>query len=455
MKRSFSFFLAMIMFLAAFPFAGFAQAFPVSAAAAEKVQRIYYGDINENGKLEASDARLILRKSVNLEAFNDRQMRISDCNADGIITAADARIALRISVGLEAKVPVVNNAAENDNYIIGCTGPLTGDAASYGVAVYLGAMLAVNEINAAGGINGVDFQFMMLDDSADPDKTVDAYEALYENGMQVSLASVTSVSANAFVKQAGNDRLFTLTPTASNDSVITESDLSYRCCLGDDDQGIMAARKLAAEYENIGVIYDVSNAYSVCIYEAFEKEMKKLKKKFSVQCFDAENNRDFHMQVSALSNCDVIFIPIYYTEASLIAKNCQMTGCYADLFGCDGLDGIESMFDYGVHNRTSYMVPFNVNSSNYKVKQFVRSYMSAYSEKPNQFAANAYDAVYSIYTAMKTAGINNPGISPYELSTELSRVFNSATFSVQGVTGTITWNSDGSCNKTLQVVNVN
>ena len=132
-----------------------------------------------------------------------------------------------------------------------------------------------------------------------------------------------------------------------------------------------------------------------------------------------------------------------------------MTGCYADLFGCDGLDGIESMFDYGVHNRTSYMVPFNVNSSNYKVKQFIRSYMSAYSEKPNQFAANAYDAVYSIYTAMKTAGINNPGISPYELSAELSRVFNSATFSVQGVTGTITWNSDGSCNKTLQVVNVN
>ena len=345
--------------------------------------------------------------------------------------------------------------ADNDKFFIGATGPLTGDAASYGTSVNNGALLAVEEINKAGGLNGIEFEFKMLDDKATAVDASTGYDSLYEAGMQISLGSVTSGSAESFATRAADNDLFTLTPSASADPVIEASPYSFRVCFGDPDNGILSAQKLADEYENIGVIYDSSDPYSSGIYEAFKGEMENLGVTYIEQSFDAENNRDFSTQVEALKNCDVIFLPIYYTEAGLIAKACVAKGCDAFLFGCDGLDGVAGQIDSTVTNKISYLTPFDVNSEEANVAAFVSAYEAAYGAKPDQFAADGYDAVYAIYNAMKKLNVTNVKVDPAELSKAVVSVFTSEEFSYAGVTGTMQWVASGACEKEPIIVEIN
>lgn len=345
--------------------------------------------------------------------------------------------------------------ADNTAYVIGATGPLTGDAASYGISVQQGAQLAVDEINAAGGLNGVNFKFDMKDDKATAPDASTGYDALYEAGMQVSLGSVTSGSAESFVTRADEDGVFALTPSASADNVINASNNAFRVCFGDPDNGIMSAEKLAKEYEKIGAIYDSSDAYSEGIYAAFKAKMAELNVTYIEQSFDAENNRDFSTQVEALKDCDVIFLPIYYTEAGLIAKACVAKGCDAFLFGCDGLDGVAAQIDATVTNKISYLTPFDVNSEDAKVSAFVSAYETKYGAKPDQFAADGYDAVYAIFEAMKKLDVNNVKVDPAELGKALTATFTSADFSYAGVTGGMVWDASGACVKEPIIVELN
>ncbi|MBE6745902.1 MAG: amino acid ABC transporter substrate-binding protein [Ruminococcaceae bacterium] len=345
--------------------------------------------------------------------------------------------------------------ANNTEFVIGSTGPLTGDAASYGISVQQGAQLAVDEINAAGGLNGIKFKFDMKDDKATAADASTGYDALYEAGMQVSLGSVTSGSAESFATRAAEDEVFALTPSASADPVINASNYSFRVCFGDPDNGILSAEKLAKEYKNIGAIYDSSDPYSTGIYDAFKAKMKELGVTYLEQSFDAENNRDFSTQIEALKDCDVIFLPIYYTEAGLIAKTCVAKGCDAFLFGCDGLDGVAAQIDSTVTNKISYITPFDVNSEDAKVSAFVKAYEAKYNAKPDQFAADGYDAVYAIFEAMKALGVENVKVDPAELGKALVSVFTADTFAYGGVTGNMKWIASGACNKEPIIVEIN
>ena len=345
--------------------------------------------------------------------------------------------------------------ADNTEYVIGATGPLTGDAASYGISVQQGAQLAVDEINAAGGLNGVNFKFDMKDDKATAADASTGYDALYEAGMQVSLGSVTSGSAESFATRADEDGVFALTPSASADNVINASNNCFRVCFGDPDNGIMAAEKLAAEYENIGAIYDSSDPYSSGIYEAFKTKMSELNVSYIEQSFDAENKRDFSTHIEALKDCDVIFLPIYYSEAYFIANACTAKGCDAFLFGCDGLDGVAALVDETVTNKISYLTPFDVNSADEKVSAFVTAYETKYGAKPDQFAADGYDAVYAIFEAMKAIGVDNVNVDPAELGKALTATFTSAEFSYAGVTGGMVWDASGACVKEPIIVEIN
>ena len=332
---------------------------------------------------------------------------------------------------------------ESGEFFIGATGPLTGPAASYGTSVMQGAKLAVDEINAAGGLNGITFWFEMKDDKALAEDAKRGYETLYEDGMQVSLGSVTSASAKSFAIRAAFDKVFSLTPSASADNVIEESEYSFRTCFGDYDFGIYAAQYVASNYDNIGVIYDDSDAYSEGIYEAFAAKMEELGVDYTVTYFDFDSNRDFSTQVETLKNCDVIFLPIYYMEAGLIAMTCADKGCDAALFGCDGLDGVEAYIDRNViTNEIFYITPFYENSDDPHVASFVSAYKEKYGCLPDQFAAGAYDAVYAIYEAMRENDIDDADISPEELSEILVRTFTSSDFEVQGVTGDMQWDEN-------------
>ncbi len=337
-------------------------------------------------------------------------------------------------------------------YFIGATGPLTGDAADYGIAVNNGAKLAIDEINAAGGLNGVKFSYEMKDDKATSADATSGYNALMDAGMQISLGSVTSGSCEAFAAESVKDNLFFITPSASAANVIENRPNAFRVCFGDPDQGVLAAQDIAANFEKVGAIYDTSDPYSYGIYEAFEAEMAKLGKSYEVRTFDKDNNKDFSAQVEALKDCDVIFLPFYYTEAGLVAKTCAAKGCDAVLYGCDGLDGIKGQIDESVTNHIKYITPFDVNATDEKTANFVKKYREAYGKDPSQFAADGYDAVYVIYEAMKAAGINDVNISASDLCDKVVAAITAESFSYTGTTGSMTWDASGAATKKPVIV---
>ncbi|MBQ4599049.1 MAG: ABC transporter substrate-binding protein [Clostridia bacterium] len=347
-----------------------------------------------------------------------------------------------------------NYAANNTEYFIGGTGPLTGDASSYGISVQNGAKLAVEKINANGGLNGVNFKFDIKDDQATADKASSAYDQLFEAGMQISFGSVTSGSCEAFAAKAANDNLFFMTPSASAEICIAESN-AFRVCFGDPDQGVLAAEELVANFQNIGAIYDESDTYSSGIFEAFDAKMKELNATYTVKTFNAENKLDFSTQVEALKDCDVIFLPIYYTEAGLIAKVAVAKGCDAVLFGCDGFDGIAGQIDETVTNQIKYITPFDVNSTDANVAEFVAAYETAYGVKPDQFAADGYDVVMAIYEAMKAAGVNDVTIDPDTLCEKVKAAITADSFVFTGVTGTMTWDLSGAATKEPVIIELN
>ena len=342
-------------------------------------------------------------------------------------------------------------SSEKTTYFIGATGPLTGDAAQYGVAVKNGAEIAIEEINAAGGLNGVEFTFEMKDDKATSADATSGYYALMDAGMQISLGSVTSGSCEAFAAEAVKDNLFFITPSASAANVIADRPNAFRVCFGDPDQGVLAAQA-CAQYASVGCIYDTSDPYSTGIYDAFKAEMANLAKTYEVRTFDKENNKDFAAQVEALKDCDVIFLPIYYTEAGLIAKACSAKGCDAILYGCDGFDGIASQIDSSVTNNIKYITPFDVESTDERVKSFVAKYEAKYGEKPSQFAADGYDAVYVIYEAMKAAGVNDVNISASDLCNKVVEAITASSFSYDGLTGSMVWDKSGAATKVPVIV---
>lgn len=344
-------------------------------------------------------------------------------------------------------------------YKIGCTGPLTGNNASYGTSVKQGAQIAIDEINSNGGLNGVKFSFEMVDDVATVDKATTGFATLFEKGMQVSLGSVTSGSAKAFGEAAKSENVLFMTPSASAADVIGVGDNGFRVCFGDPQQGVIAANKLTESYQKIGVIYDTSDTYSKGLFDAFVERMTELGKvagtDYIVKTFDSENNTDFSTQVSDIkaASCDVLFLPFYYTEAGLVAKKAAQIDFNVDVFGCDGLDSIASQLDDTVTAKISYITPFDVNSTDADVKAFVTAYQEKYGETPDQFAADGYDAVMILFEAMKAAGIQDVNISASDLTAKLIPVLNSGTFTYSGVTGkNMTWDSTGSCNKEANIV---
>ena len=345
--------------------------------------------------------------------------------------------------------------AAGGTIVIGATGPLTGDASSYGISVNQGAQMAVDEINAAGGLNGIMLELKMKDDKAAATDAASAYDQLYDDGMQVSMGSVTSGACDAFAQRAVADGLFVLTPSASQQSIIEQGDTIFRLCFSDPEQGALAARDLAGKYEKIGVIYDTSDTYSTGLYEGFVAQMEELGKAdaYITRTFDQDNKKDFSAQVEALKDCDVIFCPFYYTEASLVCKACTNKGLTdMPIYGCDGLDGLAALLDDTIKNPITYITPLDVTSTDAKVAKFVEDYSAKYGATPDQFAADGYDVIYVIFEALKAAGVDNADMSAAEMSAAVTQVLAGGSFSYAGITGQMQWTKEGACDKILNVV---
>lgn len=364
-----------------------------------------------------------------------------------------------------------NYAANNTAYFIGTSGPLTGGAAVYGIAVKNSAQMAVDEINAAGGLDGVSFKFEMKDDVHKAENVKNNYASLYEAGMQVSLGTVTSTPCLAWKALAKEDNVFCLTPSATSDEVPVNADNMYQMCFTDSSQGTFAAKYIQDNLagKTVGVFYNNSDAYSTGIYNNFVTAFG-ASNIAATATFTDDTATDFSSQVATLANCDLVFMPIYYGPASLFITQVNSTGTGAIagantiFFGCDGFDGIDSIpgFDVNkVSQEISYLSHFNANdTTNAKTQAYVAKYTQKYgTDTLNQFGAAAYDCVYAIYNALKAAKAAGKNVSVTMSASDMCDVLKATFqggFSFSGVTGTnITWATDGTVVKAAGKYSVN
>ena len=351
----------------------------------------------------------------------------------------------------------VNYAENNTEFVIGVSGPLTGGAAMYGIAVANAAQMAVDEINAAGGLNGVKFKLVAMDDKHDATLISTNYSALYEGGMQVSLGTVTTAPGLEFKNLSADDNVFFLTPSASGDDIPTNPN-GYQMCFADGNQGKVAAEFVNANYkgQTIGAFYKSDEAYSKGIYDQFKANLDASVTVVETNFTDA-NTSDFSTQIDTLKNCGFIFMPTYYTPASLFMTQAKdILAADAVYYGCDGFDGIDNIdgFDItAIPQKVTMLSHFNSKATDGMAKEFIDKYVARFgADTLNQFGASAYDCVYAIYGAMKKAvdeGKDIPvTISASDLCEILKEQFNGGYTLAKGVTGeNIKWETTGYVNK--------
>ena len=352
-----------------------------------------------------------------------------------------------------------------DTIKIGLTGPLTGGAAVYGTAVYNSAMLAISEINANGGLDGILFSFEMIDDQHNPDLVANSYATLMEKGMQISLGTVTTKPGLEFKEFAHEDNLFVLTPSATGDG-IPEYSNAFQMCFADSNQGSASAVYFNENYKGkkIGVFYKSDDEYSTGILAKFEESLDDSFGSIAKASFKGEES-DFNQQVQALKDCDVIFMPIYYTPASqFMTAGKSVVKANAVYFGCDGLDGIDAIDGFSISSipqEVSYLSHFNSNATSGAAADFIAKYNSTFDttkEPLNQFGAAAYDCVYAIYEALLEAKAEGQKIDGSTSASDLCDILTAkfaGDFEFNGITGkpqangksVISWSADGFVNK--------
>ena len=352
------------------------------------------------------------------------------------------------------------NTAAGGTLVLGSIGPITGAAAVYGNAVKNGAQLAVNEINANGGVNGMQLELNFQDDEHDPEKSVNAYNTLKDAGMKALVGTVTSAPCVAVSAEAAKDNMFLLTPSGSSLDAISAGDNCFRVCFTDPGQGKIAADYIAdnALATKVGIIYDSSDVYSTGILDGFKPEAAEKGIEISAEeAFTADAKTDFSVQIQKVmdSGADLLFLPIYYQEASLILQQAKSAGMSMTVFGGDGLDGlIDQLGDkVDIAQDVLVMTPFAASSPDEKSAKFTAAYEELTGgEVPIQFAADAYDAVYAIKLAIEKAGVTDASISASDLCDQIKVAMTEIT--LDGVTGSTTWTADGEPTKAPQVMKI-
>ena len=359
-----------------------------------------------------------------------------------------AVMALSMVLGLTA-CGGKNYTAKNTEYVIGFSGPLTGPAAVYGVAVQNSAQMAVDEINAAGGLNGVKFKLVAKDDTHDATKVAANYSSMLEEGMQVSLGTVTTAPGLEFTRLSAEDNVFFLTPSASGDD-IPKNDNGFQMCFSDSNQGAVAADYVnSIGIKKIGIFYKSDDAYSNGIYKQFKSKLDKSIE--TVEAVFTGDAQDFSTQISTLKDCTVIFMPIYYDPASIFMTQAKdIIAKDAVYYGCDGFDGLAGKFeDFSVIPQEVTMLShFDSNATTGAAAEFIKKYTEKFgADTLNQFGASAYDCVYAIYNAMKAAKDAGEKIDVTISASDLCEILKAqftGDFSYSGVTGNnIKWEDNG------------
>lgn len=345
---------------------------------------------------------------------------------------------------------------ESEVFKIGGIGPTTGGAAIYGTAVKNAIQIAVDELNEGNGINGYKIDFRFEDDEHDVEKAVNAYNTLKDWGMKMLIGTVTSSPCIGVAEETYRDNMFQLTPSGSSQECTTNPNV-FRVCFSDPDQGKASAEYISSHNiaTKVGVIYDASDVYSSYIYDTFVENSKGLNYEIvAEESFTADSKTDFTTQLNKIKNAgaDLVFLPFYYSEAALVLNQANAMDYHPTFFSCDGMDGILTLdnFDTSLAEGVMLLTPFAADATDSMTKDFVAKYQSKYGDVPNQFAADAYDAVYIIKVAAEKGNIN-PNMSYSEICDVLKNTMTEIT--VDGLTGkNMQWNQNGEPEKEAKAV---
>ena len=362
--------------------------------------------------------------------------------------------------GEEAPAPEAEGGDAAATLKIGGIGPLTGAVATYGVATQRGAQIAVDEINAMED-KALAIEYDFQDDTGVAETAVSAYNTLKDWGVDVIYGTTTTGPCITIASETNADRIFQLTPSASSPDVTAGKDNVFQMCFTDPNQGVTAANyvKDTGLATKVGVIYNNGDAYSTGIAQGFIAQCASLGiEVVTEQTFPADTNTDFNVQLTACKDggAELVFMPIYYTPASLVLTQADAMGYDPIFFGGDGMDGILNIegFDTALAEGLLLLTPFNATSEDEMTANFVAKYQEAYGEIPNQFAADGYDCIYAIYNAVQQID-GALEMDQAALCDALIAVFTSADFSVDGLTGAgMTWQANGEVAKEALVVAV-
>lgn len=353
----------------------------------------------------------------------------------------------------EGNAPADNGGSQADGgsaaggvFKIGGIGPLTGDAASYGISVKRGAQIAVDEINAAGGVNGMKLELLFEDDELNEEKAVSAYNKLMDEDVNAILGTVTSGCCIAVVEESQKDGILQITPSGSA-LECTKYDNQFRVCFTDPMQGRMMAEYVKEQgYSNAAIIYDVSSDYSTGIKDAFVETFTANGGTIAAEESFTSGDVDFKTQLTKIksSGADCLFLPIYYTEVGYISEQAPTVGLSLPCFGGDGWDGVIAQLDGNTANieGAAFLTPFVATSEAENVKSFVEAYEEAYGATPDQFAADGYDGVYILKACLEVTGGDTSNEALVAAMTQIE---------VDGVTGKMTFTADGEPNKDAMV----
>ena len=336
---------------------------------------------------------------------------------------------------------------------VGVIGPMTGAYAVYGLAVQYGAQIAAEEINAKGGIQ---FEVLAEDDQGDGELGLNAYNKLLDDGVTLMLSTVTSGSCAVVADVAFEERIFMLTPSGSADLITAGKDNVYRVCFKDSAQGLASAQYIVDHNlaTKVGVIYNNAIDYSMGIYNSFKQKAAELGLEIVAEAaFSDDNNADFSVQIAQMKDAgaELVFLPIYYTPASLILSQSNAIGYNPTFFGVDGMDGILTLegFDTSLAEGVMLLTPFSADAQDELTVNFVNNYKAKHGEIPNQFAADAYDGMYALYEAVQKAGITTDTAAEEACEMIIPAM---QEIEIVGLTGTMHWDATGEVDKTPTAV---
>lgn len=304
-----------------------------------------------------------------------------------------------------------NAAANSDTITIGGLAPLTGDVSVYGIATNNGIKMAVDEINAAGGILSKKINYVCYDEKGDPTEALNAYNKLVNNDHMVALVGdVTSKPTLAVAQRAKKDNMPMITATATADNVTAAGTNVFRTCFIDPFQGELMAsygsKKLSAK--TAAIIYNISDDYSKGLMEAFTASAKSLGLNVVATEGYGKNTVDFKAQLTNIKskNPDVLFLPVYYQDVAMIAGQAKDIGLSAKLLGADGWDGVIDKIDKSkmdAINGAFFCSQYSAESTDANMVAFLKKYKETYKQDANQFAVLGYDAMKMMAQAIKDA----------------------------------------------------